>query len=368
MALRLLDKEKGLIRQLNRRAQQKGYRLYRNYGLARLKFKTKPVSKFTTRKEVNQYKQDINNYLRRSTHNYVRGGLITRKGKSNMTKQYYYPIPRTELWEIRRLIKERNKKVKEWNKRFESTKIDIKGKKQDETLGQKIKSETAGRNKGLGGKGVLFKELKLDTSLITSKKKLNRFKYGITHFQSKQSIQRKNEIAFNNYLQALYNTFGSNARPLVNVLNDLTTDEFIAFFKSDEFAEFYDVYDIAQAKQLLTNLGQHFLNFIDQNNIEIDDVDRDLLESSFNLTSRRIILEYGKGEYGGTRVFLPHIENVSTTKDRTTYYIDLTPEESEIYEASGRDINTLYNIVGGNINARKKQLSTDPKLRKPRRK
>lgn len=357
MALRISNTEKALIRQLNKKAQQKSNRLFKTYGVKKMKFNTMQVKDFKTRKQLNEYKQAINTYLKRATHRYTRGGLVA-KG----TKQYFYPIPTEELWEVRRLINKRNQAIARWNKRFETMNIDIKGKKQDETFKQIMASKTASRSQGLNFKYATYQKLKLDTSQISSRKTLRRFKYAVKNFQSKPSINRKQQIAFNNYLQALYNTFGSNARPLINVLKNLSVDEFMAFFESDEFAEFYDVYDISQANELLSNLAQHFLNFIDQNNINIDDNDQYILEQTLNLDSQRILMEYGKGEYGGTRVYLPHgtgeVDRYNT-KTKTTYYIDLTPEESEMYEASGRDINTLYMIVGeANIQTRKKQLTT----------
>lgn len=342
MALRISRKENEEIKRLNVRARRKSNRLYKTYGIKKMTFTTLKPTDFTSRQELNKYKQDINTYLKRTTHRYVKGGLVTKTGNL-----YYYPIPISDAWEIRRILRKRNQAVKKFRKKYDRTPYDIRGKTEKyETLGTKINSYSV-TNKGLNFRYVAYNPIKFQPSEIHSKKTLDLFKYSIKTYQSKSGLQKKQKQAQENYIQALYNTFGNNARPLMNVLEQLSVDEFIGFFESDEFVEFYDVYDIAMATKVLQNLSQHFLNYINAQNIKIDDVDVFLLERTFNLSSTDILREYGQGALGGTRVLVPQ-------EGRTTYYVDLDPEEYNEYLMGKK----LTDIV--DIEKRKHVLTTSP--------
>ena len=352
MALRISEKERQAIRNLNKRAQRKSNRLFNTYGIKKMKFKTIQVKDFKTRQQVNQYKKDIEWYLRPATHRYVRGGLVSQTGN-----RYYFPIPREEVWEINQILRKRNRFVKRFKTKYGETPVDVKGKRQDATLNYLFAQRTAYKNKSMNFRYSVYKEMTFNPKMISTRKTLNRFKYAIKNYQSKKGIGNKQKQAFNNYLDALYNTFGSNARPLVEALEKLTTEQFIAFFESDTFADFYYVYDIAQANNLLQNMAQHYINFIDKENIKIDEELRFILESTLNLDSQHIMAQYGKGSLGGVRVSYNKFSNHSA--GLTTYYVDLTPEEAEEYYLYGGDINALINILGSEeaIKQREKVLS-----------
>ena len=256
------------------------------------------------------------------------------------------------------MLRRRNKAIDRFNRKFGNVTVDVRGRKQDFTLKTLIAQRTDYNKATMNTKYSSYKKMKFDPKLITSKKSYQRFKYGSHHYQSVKGIKRKQKIAFENYLTALYNTFGSNARPIINALENLTLEEFIAFFESDTFVDFGYVYDVTQANQILQGLAQHFLNFVQEQNIEIEDVDKMILESTLNLDSQAILAKYNQGAYGGERIIFEEKTPDGRTK-QSSYYVDLTPEESEIYRTYGQNLAMLYEILTPEeFNRRKKVLFT----------
>ena len=93
---------------MNKELQDLNTKAKRTYGLIDI-FTIK--AEFKNEKEEKDYINKLNEFLFSSKFKYIRGGKIMSYRKSDYSKEYYYPINRTEWQQIQKLIKKRNKKV-----------------------------------------------------------------------------------------------------------------------------------------------------------------------------------------------------------------------------------------------------------------
>lgn len=346
MALRITKKDIATIKDLNTRAKRKASRLSRTYGLRGV-FTIRNLSSFTTRKELNAYKKSINNFLLRTTHHYRKGGTYISYRKSDYGNVYHYPIPMEDVKEITKLIKRRNKYVEKQRKRFESVTYDVKGKKQDITLNDRFRSTVNPNFKKLGATKGSYFPIKFQPQNISSKESLKRLKYALKNFQTPESMSKKQHQTKLNYIEALINTFGGTAMPLVNLIEELTDKQFIEFFESEDYAGFGYIYDPALALEVIKYLTTHLLNYINETKMNVDKHLLDVAEFASELDSSIILSNYSTGSLGGQRVLFGGRDG----KRKTTWYIDLTPEEYEEY-LRGKSVTEFKNFE-----TRKKQLN-----------
>lgn len=342
MALRITKKEMEYLTRKQRSAKAKAKRLYENYGLKNT-FKVIPIKFIKTRAELNKYKQELEYFTRRSTHQYVPGGLVWSQGK-DPDKYYHVPIPIHEYREARTLIKKRNRAIEKILKRMEKQPFTTHGKETGYTSTRELVEIRAGTIKEYSFKGryIGLKPVKINPTSIrrytVSKKSWQKFMHVIRNLQSPEALSKKRSIAHQNYMQALYNTFGKNAEPLILLINSLTDEQFIEFFESDVL-QFDYIYDPNQALKALREVTDHLLRFIKRQNIQSDEL---LLLQAFDKTtinSGSILSEYSKGELGGRRVTFA-TRGKGKYKGKRIGYIDLTPEETTKFE-QGYDISTI---------------------------
>ena len=346
MALRISKKEMEELQNLITKAKRKYNRLKRTYGLINT-FKFIDLPKIITRSELNTYKRQLKRYLLRTTHHYKKGGTYISYRPSTMGKLYYYPIPMEDVREIRKLIKERNDSIKRQQERFKRVSYEVKAEKQDITLNDRMRSIVNPNFKKLGAKYGSYFPIKFQPANISSDKSLKRFKYALKQFQTHKSIAKKQHQAKVNYINALANTFGNAALPLIELIEELTDEQFIEFFESEDYAEFGYIYDPELASEVINYLTEHFIHYIDEQNIELDKRKVDTAIFVSELDSSILLSEYNKGSLGGQRITFKMNKNNAKTR----YYIDLTEEEYQQY-LGGKSVTEF-----SNFEERKKQLN-----------
>lgn len=349
MALRITKKDIATIKDLNTRAKRKASRLSRTYGLRGI-FTIRNITSFTTRKELNEYKKSINKFLLRTTHHYRRGGTYISYRKSDYGNVYYYPIPMSDVKEINKLIKKRNEFVERQRKRFERVTYDVKGKKQDITLNDRFRTIVNPNFKKLGATKGSYFPIKFQPQNISSRNALTRFKYSLKNFQTPESLSKKQHQAKLNYIEALANTFGGSAMPIINIIEQMTDQEFIEFFESEDYGEFGYIYDPELASEVIHYLTKHLLNYLEETKTNVTQHSIDVAEFASEMDSSILLSQYNIGSLGGQRILFGGKEN-KNGKRSTTWYIDLNPEEYEEY-LRGKSVTDFENFE-----TRKKQLN-----------
>ena len=346
MALRITKKDIATIKELNTRAKRKASRLSRTYGLRGV-FTIRNLASFTTRKELNAYKKSINNFLLRTTHHYRKGGTYISYRKGDYGNVYHYPIPMSDVKEINDLIRRRNRYVENQRKRFERVTYDVKGKKQDITLNDRFRTIVNPNFKKLGATKGSYFPIKFQPQNISSRQALVRFKYALKNFQTPESITKKQHQAKLNYIEALANTFGGGAMPIINILEQMTDREFIEFFESEDFAEFGYIYDPELASEVIQYLTKHLVNYLSETKTHVSENAIDVAEFASEMDSSILLAQHNVGSLGGQRVMFGGRDG----KRKTTWYIDLNPEEYEEY-LRGKSVTDFENFE-----TRRKQLN-----------
>ena len=359
MALRISKREREEISKLNIRAKRKANRLYKVYGLKQT-FRVKSLDSFKTRQEFNAYKSNINHFLLRTTHHYYRGGTYLQSHrKSDSGKTFYVPLPVEKDKYARKLINQFNRDVVDKTRSMfdKINKYSPKGKL-PQTLGGALKNRANPNLFGLGKKYSSYYHIIYDRKKLTSLESLDTLIGVMERFNSPEAINNKRRIAHENYMQALVNVFGSKALPAINILENLTDDEFIGFFESNDYIQFDYIYDENLAAQTIRNIYQHLLNYVIEQNIYMDN---ETLMSGAKIikeSDTELLSEHNLGSLGGQRIKLNTYN--ATNETMSTSYIDLTPEEYEEYLKS-YDITKITNYEKRIKNYRTRKISIPEK-------
>lgn len=332
--LRINQNEKAEIRALNRRANTKFNRLFKTYGLTKKRlrkdffkygiaenFNVTKISDFKTRKELNEYKQNINRFLSRGVFSFVKGGLniVTIKGEK---EYFHYPIPRDVAWMIRRELAKSNKDALKRMREASKTPYEIMGKVQKGISSATIIKTLYQPKTGLKFPYATFKAVKFNPKSISNKQQLNRFIYGVKKYRSKRSVEERDNQMRLNYIDALQNTFGSGVKSIIDIIEDMSPSEFRLFYLSEDFASFDYIYDPNQALEFTSYIANHLMHFITSRNLTVENKKLENLRWITDSDSTIFFAsEYNKGSKEGKRYIL--------MKEGKRYYIDLTDEEYE---------------------------------------
>lgn len=340
MALRISKREREEINKLNIRAKRKANRLYKVYGLKQT-FRVKSLDSFKTRQEFNAYKSNINHFLLRTTHHYYRGGTYLQTHReSDSGRTFYVPIPVEKDKYARKLVSQYNRRVDKLREQFNKIdKYTPKGKL-PQSLGGALNNRANPNEFKLGNRFGGYYHINYNRKKLGNLKSIDKFIGVMERFNSEESMNNKRRIAHENYMQALVNVFGSKALPAINILENLTNDEFIGFFESNDYIQFDYIYDENLANATIRNIYKHLLNYVIEQNIYMDN---EILMSGAKLikeSDTELLSEYNIGSLGGQRIKLNTYN--ATNETMSTSYIDLTPEEYEEYLKS-YDITKITN-------------------------
>lgn len=268
--LRITKKERALINSQNARARKKANKLKTLYGMTDL-IKIKTPKQFTSRSELNEYKKELKHFNFRYTHNYVQGGK-TYHGKDVV----YFPIPTREWNSLKRKYKQMENYAKNRYEHSKQIKTARAGKietsyytGEDRTLHEKITFYKASKqHRGFNTKYKTYYPEYLDPSKIHSKKELQKVKTIVKEIETVKKSKLKQRTFIDNYCEALYNTFGSNADRIINLISLLTPSEFEDLYYSDEDMQFDYIYDPEQALKILKTITNAVESFIFRQNLQ----------------------------------------------------------------------------------------------------
>lgn len=254
--LRVSKKERKWLNQKNATARRKIKRLRETFGLRDL-FHVQKTSSFTSRAELNRYKQALTHFTNRNTHSYVKGGY------RYFNSTAFFPIPRDTYKEIQQLLKERNKYSTNLQKALDKSKMKYAGRElSHQTALDNIRSGQPQANRiGLRGSSSSFYNLHFQPERIASQKQLDTFLYALRTYQTPEKMNERLEQAKANYMDALYNTFGNNAKPIIDFIDKMTTRQFIEFYESEASTSFDFIYDERFALTQLSNIANGLLAY-----------------------------------------------------------------------------------------------------------
>ena len=358
MALRISKREREEITKLNIRAKRKANRLYKVYGLKQT-FRVKSLDSFKTRQEFNAYKSSINHFLLRTTHHYYRGGTYLQSHrKSDSGRTFYVPIPVEKDKYARKITKEYNRRVDKTVAYFNKIDRNTPSGKLPQTLGESLKNRANPNEFGLGRRYSAYYHIEYNRKRLGNIHSIDKYIRTMERFNSEETMNKKKRIAHENYMQALVNVFGSKALPAINILENLTDEEFIGFFESNNYIQFDYIYDENLANSTIRNIYKHLLDYIIQQNIYMDNETLMTGAKLIKESDTELLSDYNIGSLGGQRVKLNTYN--STNELATTSYIDLTPEEYEEYLKS-YDITKIPNYEGRIKHYRTRKVSIPEK-------
>lgn len=246
--LRITKKERALINSMNARIRKKMKNLKTTFNID-TQFEITTPSKFLTRKEVNLYKEQAKKFLSPYTHNYVKLGL--KRGSD-----YYFYVTREEYNELKKDIRRQNSYARRLMNKAEKITLQEGGDLGYQSVGNFIKQiRPTIERQGLRSPYAQFFPLRVQKSSIRSREHYDNLVKAVKGFHTSKAYKRINKQAQDNFMTALYNTFGSNAEPLIALLEQLSPTDFISFYESDVLVDFDYIYDISYAREVIRNVA-----------------------------------------------------------------------------------------------------------------
>lgn len=259
--LRISKSELSKIKKDNRRIKYKINRLKNTFNI-KVDFQVKKPNEFTTRTELNKYKEDSRVFLAPYTHKYV------KMGYSNRNPKYFVGIPYREYQMTKRMIDKQNRYAKRMMNRVEKIPLTVAGSEQFETTASHMRNQAPPHK--LNTALQQYYPLHMNKEQIHSPETFRRFAYGVKHFHTGNAYYEQNLRAKENFCEALYNTFGENSINLINVINSLTPSEFSNLYESEIFIDFDYIYDLNYATILLNNISKGVIKYFANSNVMLD--------------------------------------------------------------------------------------------------
>lgn len=252
--LRITKKERAQLNSMNARIRKKIKNLKTTFNID-TNFEITTPSKFLTRMEVNQYKQEAKKFLSPYTHNYVKLGL---KRGSN----YYFYVTREEYNKVKKEVRKQNSYARRLMAKAENITLQEGGELGYQSVGNYIKQiRPTIERQGLRSPYAQFFPIRIQKASIRSQEHFDRLKTALKGFHTTKAYKRINKQAQDNFMTALYNTFGSNAEPIINLIEQLSPTDFISFYESDVMVDFDYIYDISYAQEVIRNIANGLIRW-----------------------------------------------------------------------------------------------------------
>lgn len=261
--LRISKKERQQIYNMNASVRRKIKRLKNTFNID-THFDIENPSSFLTRREVNHYKQEVRNFLKKE-HQYVKLGL-------NYANDYYFYVTKQEYKEFRKDVERQQRYAREVAKKAAETPLRQGGKKTaSSSLGHILQIRPTIIKQGLRSPYQQMFPLNIKKTNIRSRAQFDELKHAVQAYHNRGHYNRVNILARDNFMTALYNTFGNNAMPLINLLENMNGKEFQNFYESDIFADFDYIYSENDASRILKNISNALEAWLEDNNRKIVD-------------------------------------------------------------------------------------------------
>lgn len=261
--LRISKRERQQLYNMNASVRQKIKRLKNTFNID-THFEITTPSQFLTRREVNHYKREVQNFLK-NEHQYVKLGVM--RGS-----RYHFYVTKEEYKELRKDIERQQRYAREVQKKAMNTRLTQGGKKTDmSSFGYINQIRPTIIKQGLRSPYQQMYPIKFQKASIHSREQYDSFKYAVKTFHTKEAYEKINTQAKNNYISALINNFGSFAFPIVSILEQMTGKEFQNFYESDVFVDFDYIYSYEQADLALKRIAKGLSAWLQNKNNNIAD-------------------------------------------------------------------------------------------------
>lgn len=253
--LRITKKERTQINNMNARIRRKMKNLKTTFNID-TNFEITTPSKFLTRAEVNLYKKEAKNFLSPYTHNYVKMGI--KRGS-----QYYFYVTRQEYKDLQKAVRRQNAYARKLMQKADSIPLTEAGKNQAITVASYISQiRPKIEREGLRSPYAQFFPIKIQKSTIRSREHFENFRNAVKGFHTAKAYKKINQQAQANFVQALENTFGTNAEPLIVLISQLSPNDFLSFYESDVQVDFDYIYDPTQVMKVLSSVSNGLLRWL----------------------------------------------------------------------------------------------------------
>ena len=220
MAVRLTQKDKDKLKRINNSVRRKNKQMD-NYNID-LKLDTLPISKVTSRKQLNDYYDKARTYTR---------GYAYKYKKNN----YNVVASNIEIARAKRL-------AKEVSKQREKRLLDV-GKRGFTSYGKPTGSSVYQR-KLMGDKRYdMYKPVNFNFSSLRNREQFERRTKNLEKQLSSGYIDKKNRTLKANLIKAMQNSWGAYGRTARKWLKSLDTDKVLDKFVSEDIFNFDYIYD-----------------------------------------------------------------------------------------------------------------------------
>lgn len=261
--LRISKKERQQLYNMNASVRRKIKRLKNTFNID-THFEIETPSSFLTRREVNHYKREVQNFLK-NEHQYVKLGLM--RGS-----RYYFYVTKEEYKDLRKDIERQQRYAREIQKKAMNTRLTQGGEKTAmSSFGYINQIRPTIIKQGLRSPYQQMYPIRFQKASIHSREQFNKFRHAVKTFHTKDAYEKINTQAKNNYIAALYNNFGFFALPIMNILEQMTGKEFQNFYESDVFVDFDYIYSYEQADLALKRIAKGLSAWLQNKNNNIAD-------------------------------------------------------------------------------------------------
>lgn len=195
----------------------------------------KTIDEFKTRKEFNQYVEHLEEFTQYKSHRYVKNdsGLVVER-------ELYTDISK----EMKKLNKRNKKRLKEYTDMDHTDRGDPTGW----NVGQALYGMGDPRFKNLRKRTFNFEN-------FNSREELIAYRESLKNMNDPKRIKRMDNQLKKNYIQALQNTFGNDANPIIRRIRSLNIAEFMRIFYTENVADFDFIYSFQQRITKLIQLA-----------------------------------------------------------------------------------------------------------------
>lgn len=214
------------VRRVNKLVQNKQSRLRVNKGLEVQGVETVRYTQFNSRREINRYLKQMNQFLE-------------KKADFRVTNEKGTELHYSEVQQIERTINRVNRKKQEqWNKYK-----DLPYKHKGEPTGLTVE-QVADPDIGIGHpKFADFKPIKFNPGRFRSEKEFRDWASDKERVYGGDWLSRRNESYRDNYLDAVRNNLGNDGDELYERVENMPLDEFMTMYYTENNANIRFVYD-----------------------------------------------------------------------------------------------------------------------------
>lgn len=233
--IRISSKDIEDIKKLNSRVSTKKSRIKKEFGFV-VDIETRGITSFTSRKELNKYKREMERFTSRSNPEYQ---YVKNKHGQVFKKQ--------DFKRIEKEVKNVNKKIEQNYRKFEQLEFTDRRKATLFTVGTQRKQMEDARYRN-------FNPIHFNLDMFRSQKEMYDFAVKLKREYKGDFIRRQNEEYRRRYIKGLDSEFGSRAKHIKQAIKQMDINKFIQTYYTENFADLEFIYDYALSQQRIREL------------------------------------------------------------------------------------------------------------------